>query len=95
MGYVGVEAWHGMPDNIDLKEAAKIINDAGLKVFASHCNLPLDENRDIAMQLADAFQTDRLIYWGGSREELFSNDDQINKTKEMEKPRLLKERKIK
>jgi len=83
MGYVGVEAWHGMPDNIDLKDAAKIIKDAGLQVFASHCNLPLDENRDIALRLADAFQTERLIYWGGSKAELFSNDDQINKTKEM------------
>ena len=83
MGYVGVEAWHGMPDRIDLNDAANIIRDAGLQVFASHCNLPVDENRDIALKLAEAFQTDRLIYWGGSGDELFSTEEQINKTIEM------------
>jgi sugar phosphate isomerase/epimerase len=80
MGYIGVEAWHGMPGNIDLKMAAQTIKDAGLKVFASHCDLPVAENRDVALRMADAFQCDRLVFWGGSREDRFSSQEQINKT---------------
>ena len=83
MGYIGVEPWHGIPGQIDLNTAAQTIRDAGMQVLGCHCDLPLAENRDIALRMAEAFHTDRMIFWGGSREELFSDNEKIKKTIEM------------
>jgi sugar phosphate isomerase/epimerase len=80
MGYVGVETWGGLSENMDLNSAAKTIKDAGLQVMGCHCDLPVADKRDIALQMADAYQSERLIFWGGSKENLFSNPDQIKNT---------------
>jgi len=80
MGYIGVEPWGGLTENMDLNVAAKTIKDAGLKVMGCHCDMPVDDKRDIALRMADAYQSERLIFWGGSRENLFSTPEQIKNT---------------
>ncbi len=81
-GFVGVETF-AMPEQITLERAAKTIKDAGLKVIGCHCNLPVGNDRDVALRMAEAYGADRLIFHGWPPGDKYKNGDELKRTVEM------------
>lgn len=82
MGFVGVETF-AMPEQIILERAAKAIRDAGLKVIGCHCNLPVGDDRDVALRMADAYHADRIIFHGWPPGDKYKNGDELKHTVEI------------
>ena len=81
MGFIGVETYEFHKD-IGLEKVANTIKDAGLKIFACHCDLPDGERQQDIIEMAQAYGSDRLIYHGWPGEGKFGNQDELNKTVE-------------
>jgi sugar phosphate isomerase/epimerase len=64
MGYAGVEPF-GDPEN--LQEAAALYRELGLSVPSAHMALPLGENQDRALEIAEAYGLTRVILPGLDR----------------------------
>jgi len=62
-GFEGVEtaSW---PENVSIKDAGKFLKDAGLSVFAAHCELPTGENKDRMLEIAESYQCKKMIWHG-------------------------------
>lgn len=63
MGFVGVEI-NPLPPNATPEQAVKIFKDAGLKIFSMHVDLPVGDEREKILKLADIYQCDHIIYPG-------------------------------
>lgn len=81
MGYAGVETWGGLSE-VGLENAAKTIKDAGLQVLGCHCELPAGDKRDEGLQMAEAYNSDKLIYHGAPEDGKFGNQDELDRTVE-------------
>jgi sugar phosphate isomerase/epimerase len=73
-GFHGVETgfW---PEGLSVEDAAKLLKEAGLKVFSAHCEIPMGDNKAAFLRTADAFQCKRMVWHGWP-------EDQRYKTKE-------------
>jgi sugar phosphate isomerase/epimerase len=79
IGYEGIETY-ALPENITLKHAAKVFKDNGLKIFSMHSELPVRDQRDMALKMADAYNSDRIVYHGWPQGEKYKNEDALKNT---------------
>ena len=63
IGIVGIESYP-LPESITLAHAGKVFKDVGLKVLGMHTELPVGIQRDVALRMADAYDSDMVIYPG-------------------------------
>jgi len=82
IGYAGVETYF-LPAEISLERASKLFRDLGLTIFAMHAELPIKENRDAALKMADAYNCDLVVYHGWPQNDRYKNIDMIKKTVEV------------
>ena len=71
IGYQGVETYT-LPENITLERAGKIFKETGLKIFSMHSELPVGENGDLALRMADAYDCDLVLYHGWPKDIKFA-----------------------
>ena len=63
MGFIGVEMYP-LPPNATPEQAVKVFKDAGLKIFSMHTDMPVGDERDKILKLADIYKCDHIIYPG-------------------------------
>lgn len=81
IGFLGVETY-ALPANVSLQQAAKTFKDTGLEVFGMHTELPVGEQRDNILKLAEAYNCKRVIYAGWPQGEKYKDKDAIKNTAE-------------
>ena len=76
VGFAGVETafW---PEGMKVKDAAKLLNDAGLAVCSSHCEIPVGEKKSQMLEIAEAFQCSKMIWHGWPEDERYKTLDGI------------------
>ena len=70
IGFSWIETYP-FPDNVTLDHAAKLFKESGLKVLGMHTPLPVGEERDKVLRMAEAFETDRVIFPGWPQDEKY------------------------
>jgi sugar phosphate isomerase/epimerase len=63
------------PKNITVKEAAKQLKNAGLKVSSSHIEIPVGDKKEAMLQTAEAFGSKRMIWHGWPQDKRYSSLD--------------------
>ncbi|MGA9406679.1 MAG: sugar phosphate isomerase/epimerase [Bacteroidota bacterium] len=63
MGYLGAEMYP-LPSNVTPEHAVKVFKDAGLKIFSMHTDLPVGDEREKIVKLADIYRCNHIIYPG-------------------------------
>ena len=78
IGFKNVETafW---PENISLKQAANALRTAGLDVCSVHCELPIGEEGDRMLELAETYQCDTFIWHGWPEDSRYSTLDGIKR----------------
>jgi sugar phosphate isomerase/epimerase len=82
MGFVGVETYP-LPPNVTLEGAAKVFKDSGLKVFGMHTDLPVGDQRDKVVKMADAFTCANVVYPGWPQGDKYKNLDATKQTADL------------
>jgi sugar phosphate isomerase/epimerase len=75
-GYLGIETYT-LPSNLTLEHAAKVFRDSGLQIFSMHAELPVGENREAALKMADAYKCDHFVYPGWPQGDKYKDLDAI------------------
>ena len=68
--YVETAFW---PEGVSLDEAARALKQAGLKVCAVHCELPLAKQKAIMLKQAEAYQCNTFIWHGWPEDPRYSS----------------------
>ncbi|HTR81053.1 MAG TPA: sugar phosphate isomerase/epimerase [Bacteroidota bacterium] len=63
MGFRGVECYP-LPSNTTPKHAASVFKESGLKIFSMHTELPVGDERENILRVADAYSCDHIVYPG-------------------------------
>jgi sugar phosphate isomerase/epimerase len=79
MGFVGVETY-ALPANLTLAQAANVFKDCGLKVIGMHTELPMGDQRDTILKMADAYNCDNVIYPGWPQGDKYKTLDATKRT---------------
>jgi sugar phosphate isomerase/epimerase len=79
MGFVGVETY-ALPANITLAQAAKVFKDCGLKVISMHTEMPVGDQRDAILEMADAYNCKYVIYAGWPQGDKYKNLEATKRT---------------
>jgi sugar phosphate isomerase/epimerase len=79
IGFIGVETY-ALPANITLAQAAKVFKDCGLKVISMHTELPVGDQRDSILKMADAYNCEYVIYAGWPQEDKYKNLEATKRT---------------
>ena len=74
VGFEAVETafW---PENITIKQASKLLNEAGLAVCSAHIELPVGEKKSSMLETAEAFHCKRMIWHGWPEDKRYSTAD--------------------
>lgn len=75
-GFHGVETgfW---PDGVSIEDAAKLLRDAGLKVFSAHCEIPVGDHKSTFLRIADAFGCKRMVWHGWPEDQRYKTEEGI------------------
>jgi len=68
------------PKGVSVKQAAKAIKAAGLKVCSSHIELPVGDNKTVLLETAEAYDCKRMIWHGWPEDKRYSS---VEGTKEL------------
>jgi sugar phosphate isomerase/epimerase len=79
MGYKGVETYT-LPPNISLKQAAEVFKKNRLEVISMHTELPVGDHQKVALESAEAYGCQRVIYAGWPQGEKYKDKGAIEKT---------------
>jgi sugar phosphate isomerase/epimerase len=82
MGYVGVETY-ALPASLTLPGAAKVFKECGLKVFGMHTELPIGDQRQSVLKMADTYECDHVIYAGWPQGDKHKDLDAIKRTAQL------------
>ncbi len=63
------------PKNVTVKEAAKQLKNAGLKVSSSHIEIPVGDKKEAMLEIAEAFGSTRMIWHGWPEDKRYSSVD--------------------
>ena len=63
MGYLGVEMYP-LPPSVTAEHAVKVLKDAGLNIFSMHTDLPVGDEREKILKLADVYNCRHIVYPG-------------------------------
>ncbi|HEY0433273.1 MAG TPA: sugar phosphate isomerase/epimerase [Chitinophagaceae bacterium] len=61
------------PETISVKQAAALLKNAGLKVCSAHVELPIGNQKDRMLEIADSFQCKRVIWHGWPEDKRYSS----------------------
>jgi sugar phosphate isomerase/epimerase len=81
IGFVGIE-YYPLPENITTEHAAKVFKDLKLVVLGMHTPLPVGDQWDAVVKMAEAFNCDRVIYPGWPQGEKYKNVESTKRTAE-------------
>lgn len=75
-GFHGVETgfW---PEGISIEDAGKLLKETGLNVFSAHCEIPVGDNKDTFLRIADAFQCKRMVWHGWPEDQRYKTAEGI------------------
>ncbi len=82
MGYVGAEMYP-LPSSTTPEQAVKVFKDAGLKIFSMHTDMPVGDERENILKLADLYQCDHIVYPGWPKGLDTTNPDLYKQTAEI------------
>ena len=82
IGFAGVE-YYPLPEAVTPARAAAAFAAAGLEVLGMHTPLPVGDQLDVALRLADAFRCDRVIDPGWPQGERYASREAIARTAEL------------
>jgi len=82
IGYLGIE-YYPLPENITTEHAAKVFKDLKLVVLGMHTPLPVGDQRDAVVKLAETFNCNRVIYPGWPQGEKYKNLEATKHTAKM------------
>lgn len=77
MGFVGVET--AFFEDISLNHAAEVIKDLDLQVPSVHCSIPLGDQEKEVLELAEAFDCQRLVWHGWPQDADYSSVEGIKR----------------
>ena len=63
------------PEGISVKQAGKYLKDAGLAVCSSHVELPVGEQKNKMLEIAETFNSKRMIWHGWPEDKRYSSLD--------------------
>ena len=63
LGFSGVETAF-FPEDVTVAQAGRALADAGLSVFGVHCEIPVGEQREAMLAMAEAYACDRMVWHG-------------------------------
>ncbi len=63
------------PKGVTVKDAAKALKDAGLKVCSSHIEIPVGDKKAAMLETAEAFNCKRMIWHGWPEDKRYSSLD--------------------
>ena len=81
IGFLGVETafW---PPHISLAEAAQTMRDMGIDVCAAHTEIPLDDQREAVLKVAEVFECEQVIWHGWPQPDDYDSLDGIKRLAE-------------
>jgi len=82
IGFAGIE-YYPLPEAIPPARAATVFREAGLQVLGMHTPLPVGDQRDVAVRLADTFQCDRVIDPGWPQGDRYTSREATRRTAEL------------
>lgn len=81
MGFTTVETAF-LPNHVTFGDAAQALRNAGLRVCGAHCELPLGDQRESVLEIAEQFETDRIIWHGWPRDPDYETHDGVKRLAE-------------
>jgi len=82
IGFGGVETAF-FPDHVTVRQAAKALDQAGLKVFSVHCEIPIGKQKDNMLEMAEAYQCTRMVWHGWPEDSRYKTKDGIKQLAEI------------
>ncbi len=79
MGFFGIETY-ALPQNITLVRASKVFKDCGLKVISMHTEMPVGDQRDAILRMADAYNCKYVVYAGWPQGDKYKNLEATKRT---------------
>ncbi len=75
-GFEGVECafW---PEGVTIQQAAAMLKDFGLRVFSAHCEIPVGNYQKTALEMANAYQCERLVWHGWPEDQRYKTTEGI------------------
>jgi sugar phosphate isomerase/epimerase len=70
--YVEVAFW---PENVSVKQAGKMIKEAGLSVSSAHIALPIGNNKSLMLETAEVLNCKKMIWHGWPEDKRYSTPD--------------------
>jgi sugar phosphate isomerase/epimerase len=76
LGFKNVETafW---PAGISIKQAGRLLNNAGLAVCSSHCSIPTKESYSEIIEMSEAFKCTKMIWHGWPEDERYKTKEGI------------------
>ena len=82
MGYMGVETAR-LPEHITHEMVGRELKNLGLKVMAAHCEIPVGAEKEVWMEMVEAYDCRHMIWHGWPGEDRYSSLDNIKRTVEL------------
>lgn len=76
LGFQGVETAF-FPENLPPPAAGQLLRNAGLPVVSVHCELPLGDERQRMLHLAEAYRCDRMVWHGWPEDPRYRTENGI------------------
>ena len=82
MGFAGVETAF-FPEDVTVAQAGRALEDAGLSVLGVHCEIPVGEQQDAMLAMAEAYACDRMIWHGWPEDPRYESLDGVKQLAEI------------
>jgi sugar phosphate isomerase/epimerase len=76
IGFKGVETafW---PEGVTIEKAGTLLKELGLTVFSSHCEIPVGDNKEKMLRMAEAYQCKRMVWHGWPEDQRYKTAEGI------------------
>ena len=77
MGYRNVETafW---PEDLSISSASQLLREAGLKVISAHVELPVGDEREAMLRIAEAYECTRMVWHGWPMDERYRSVEGVD-----------------
>jgi len=76
IGFSGVETAF-FPEYVTIEQAGKALKQAGIKVFSVHCELPIGDQKEVMLEMADAYQCNKMVWHGWPEDPRYQTEEGI------------------
>jgi sugar phosphate isomerase/epimerase len=82
IGYRNVETafW---PENLSVSRAGQLLRKAGLEVISAHVELPVGDERETMLKVAEAYECTRMVWHGWPMDERYRSNEGVNELTEL------------